>query len=118
MINDRGNMKWTSMMLPEHLLLLKKWKQEVQTEPPRERAEWELEELQQTITRALTERNYIMLTVWEEANFVQYGGIIKGMNEMELLLETITTTKHIALKYIYAANIEVDGNSGIECKIE
>jgi len=90
----------------------------VQTEPPRERAEWELEELQQTITRALAERNYIMLTIWEEANFVQYGGIIKEMNEMELLLETITTTKHIALKYIYAGYIEVDGNSGIECTIE
>ncbi len=52
-MKDRGAMKWTSMMLPEHLLLLKKWKQEVLTEPPRERAEWELEELQQTITRAL-----------------------------------------------------------------
>ncbi|UZM97981.1 hypothetical protein OL548_24355 [Lysinibacillus sp. MHQ-1] len=54
-----------------------------------------------------------MLTIWEEANFVQYGGIIKGMNELELLLETITTTKHIALKHIYAAYIEVDGNNGI-----
>ncbi|WP_232901060.1 YolD-like family protein [Lysinibacillus fusiformis] len=113
MIKDRGAMKWTSMMLPEHLMLLKKWKQEVLTEPPRERAEWELEELQQTITHALSQRNYIMLTIWEEANFVQYGGIIKGMNELELLLETITTTKHIALKHVYAAYIEVDGNNGI-----
>ncbi|WP_418302875.1 YolD-like family protein [Lysinibacillus fusiformis] len=109
-MKDRGAMKWTSMMLPEHLLLLKKWKQEVLTEPPRERAEWELEELQQTITRALLQHNYMMLTIWEEANFVQYGGIIKGINEMELVLETITTTKHIALKYIYAAHIEMDGN--------
>ena len=109
MIKDRGTMKWTAMMLPEHLMLLKEWKQEVFTEPPRERTEWELEELQQTISRAIVQHNYIMLTIQEQAHYVQWGGFIQAMNEEELLLETITTTKHIPLRYIYAAYIEDDG---------
>lgn len=28
MLNDRGNMKWTALMLPEHLVQLKEWKKE------------------------------------------------------------------------------------------
>ncbi|WP_230875036.1 hypothetical protein [Lysinibacillus cavernae] len=51
-----------------------------------------------------------MLTVWEHAHYVQWGGVIQTINEGELLLETITTTKHIPLKYIYAARIEVVGH--------
>lgn len=81
MIRDRGTMKWTAMMLPEHLMLLKAWKQEMLTELPREHAEWELEELQQTITQAFTQHNYIMLTIWEHGNYVQWGGTIQAMNK-------------------------------------
>ncbi|MNH26150.1 hypothetical protein D3C79_861830 [compost metagenome] len=50
-----------------------------------------------------------MLTIWEHGNYVQWGGTIQAMNEEQLLLETITTTKHIPLRYIYAARIEDDG---------
>ncbi len=46
MIQDRGNIKWASMMLPEHLELLREYKQQGRTEQPRELTEWELEELQ------------------------------------------------------------------------
>ena len=28
MIHDRGRMKWVSMMLPEHVRLLREWAQE------------------------------------------------------------------------------------------
>ncbi|MGE7840072.1 hypothetical protein ACQKNX_04705 [Lysinibacillus sp. NPDC093712] len=43
MINDRGNMKWTSFMLHEHLVKLKEWKQEQFYDAKRELTEWELE---------------------------------------------------------------------------
>ncbi|WP_231630233.1 hypothetical protein [Lysinibacillus sp. ZYM-1] len=67
----------------------------------------EFEELQQTIARALLQHNYIVLIVWEHANYVQWGGIIQGVNEEELLLETITATP---LRFIYAARIELNGD--------
>lgn len=51
MLHDRGNMKWTSMMLPEHLVEIKKWKKEQHFDKKRELTEWELEEIEQTIQR-------------------------------------------------------------------
>ncbi|WP_369436109.1 hypothetical protein [Lysinibacillus fusiformis] len=35
MLRDRGTMKWTAMMLPEHLVEIKKWKQQQFAEVPR-----------------------------------------------------------------------------------
>lgn len=52
MLRDRGNMKWTAMMLPEHLVEIKKWKEEQFYDIKRELTEWELEEIEQTIQRA------------------------------------------------------------------
>ncbi|MBH9787958.1 YolD-like family protein, partial [Clostridioides difficile] len=42
MIKDRGNIKWASMMMPEHLDRLREYKKGF-TEQPRELTEWELE---------------------------------------------------------------------------
>jgi len=112
MIRDRGTMKWTAMMLPEHLKLLKEWKQESYVELPRELAEWELEELQQSIERAVIKNKNIMLTVRENANYLQWSGVIQAIDEENqwLILETITNTKHIPLRKIYAAHLEDDYN--------
>ncbi|KOY80506.1 YolD-like family protein [Lysinibacillus macroides] len=110
-MKDRGMVKWTAMMLPEHQMLLKIWRQERLMEPQRERAEWELEELQQTITRALTQHHYILLTVWEYGRYRQWSGIIQAINDKELLLVTDTVTKSIPLSYIDAAYIEGDGDA-------
>lgn len=112
MIRDRGTMKWTAMMLPEHLKLLKEWKQESYVELPRELAEWEQEELQQSIERALVQNKNIMLTIWEKANYLQWSGVIQAIDEenQELLLETMTNTKPIPLRQIYATRIEDDYN--------
>lgn len=46
MIRDRGNIKWTAMMLPEHLKLLREWQEEEgRREPlapdPQQMEEWD-----------------------------------------------------------------------------
>ncbi|UZM97934.1 YolD-like family protein [Lysinibacillus sp. MHQ-1] len=65
MIKDRGNIKWASMMMPEHLDLLRECK-EVYTTQPRELTEWELEELQQTIDTAYQQQQDVQLNVWSD----------------------------------------------------
>ncbi|MFE3576768.1 hypothetical protein [Lysinibacillus sp. NPDC059133] len=49
MLKDRGNMKWTAMTLPEHLVKIREWKEEQFHDKKRELTEWELEEIEQTI---------------------------------------------------------------------
>ncbi|WP_148795752.1 YolD-like family protein, partial [Rossellomorea marisflavi] len=43
MIRDRGKIKWTSMMLPEHVKMLRDWAEEDSFEKRRELDEQELE---------------------------------------------------------------------------
>ncbi|MGN4125037.1 hypothetical protein ACMGD3_08480 [Lysinibacillus sphaericus] len=44
MIRDKGTIKWTTMLLPEHVEKIRKWKQEVYIEAPRSLSDWELED--------------------------------------------------------------------------
>lgn len=108
MIRDRGTMKWTAMMLPEHVQKIKQWKKEAYSEAPKELTEWELEDLQQTIDLAMTQRKVITLTTWEVTKYGQSTGIIQAMNphKQELTFETITKVKHIPTQTIHAARLE------------
>lgn len=110
MINDRGNIKWTAMMLPEHLDLLKEYKRADHVEPIRVLTEWESEELQQTIEQAINQQLDIKLNVWEGGKYTQWNGIIKSINlhTNELILETLLNTKRISLAYVQSAQLEAD----------
>lgn len=46
MLRDRGNKKWSAMMLSEHTEMLRSLNEEQLKEYPLERTEWELEHLQ------------------------------------------------------------------------
>lgn len=107
MIQDRGNIKWASMMLPEHLELLREYKQE-RTEQPRELDEWELEELQKTIDQAFNQQLDIKLEVWKDYKITQWTGIIKSINTNELILETLLKTKNISIQSIQSAQLDAD----------
>ncbi|UPW81545.1 YolD-like family protein [Lysinibacillus sp. Ag94] len=107
MIQDRGNIKWASMMLPEHLELLREYKQE-RTEQPRELTEWELEELQKSIDQAFNQQLEIKLEVWKDYKITQWTGIIKSMNTNELILETLLKTRSIPIQSIQSAQLDAD----------
>ncbi|MGE7676094.1 YolD-like family protein [Lysinibacillus sp. NPDC094403] len=107
MIQDRGNIKWASMMLPEHLELLREYKQE-SAEQPRELTEWELEELQKTIDQAFNQQLDIKLEVWKDYKITQCAGIIKSINTNELILETLLKTKSIPIQSIQSAQLDAD----------
>lgn len=53
MIRDRGKIKWTSMMLPEHVSLLREWAEEDSYETRNELDEQKIEEINHTIAEAM-----------------------------------------------------------------
>ncbi|WHY70345.1 YolD-like family protein [Fictibacillus enclensis] len=60
MIKDRGSLKWTSMMLPEHVKHLREWEQE--DRDAAEDHEWDeqlLEEMNQQILLAMEEASQV-----------------------------------------------------------
>lgn len=110
MINDRGNMKWISLMLPEHLKLLKEWKKEQYYGKKRDLTEWELEEIEQTIQRAFKLRKLVKLTLWEHNKTHDLVGVVTGADtwNKELLLETDLSIKRISMELIQTASLVVE----------
>ncbi|MGE7840033.1 YolD-like family protein [Lysinibacillus sp. NPDC093712] len=110
MIKDRGNIKWASMMLPEHLELLRAYKQTEDIEPPRELTDWELEELQQTINQAYNQQSDVKLEVWMDSKTMQWNGLIKSINfnTNELILDTLIKTIRIPLQHVQSAQLDAD----------
>lgn len=108
MLQDRGNIKWGALMVPEHLQLLREWKKSVNAEPPRKLSEWELDEIQENISRAAADKMHIKLTVWEEGNYKEYNGVINKIipYKRELVLITLSSTKFLSFDQIYSAKIE------------
>ena len=107
MIKDRGTIKWTAMMLPEHVKMLRDWEKEEDCILPKEKTEWELEELQQTIQQAARTKIPLYLTLWHNQSWHSEIGMITAIDttKRELLFETEFTVKRIQLSTIYAAKL-------------
>ncbi|UUV26123.1 MULTISPECIES: YolD-like family protein [Lysinibacillus] len=111
MLRDRGNMKWTAMMLPEHLVEIKKWKEEQFYDKKRELTEWELEEIEQIIQRACKMQKLVKLTLWDNHKLHNEVGTVTGTDvyKKELLLDTDFSIKRVTFDNIQKASI-VDGD--------
>lgn len=110
MLRDRGNIKWSAMMLSEHMEMLRNLeKEDVQ---PIVRTEWELEHLQQTVQYAMQTKATIRLILWQENEVI---GIITSYHQaqQELLIATSTATKCIAISSIYAAQLMDEYNDSL-----
>jgi len=107
MINDRGNMKWISLMLPEHLVQLKEWKKEQYYGKKRDLTEWEIEEIEQTIQRAFKLRKLVKLTLWEHNKPHDLVGLVTGADvyKKEQLLDTDLAVKRITFDKIQNASL-------------
>lgn len=107
MLKDRGSMKWTAMMLPEHLVEIRKWKEEQFYDKKRELTEWELEEIEQTVQRAAAMQKQITLTLWNNHNLHDKIGLVTGIDpyKKELLLDTDISVKRISFYDIQDAKL-------------
>lgn len=107
MLHDRGNMKWTSLMLPEHLVQLKEWKKEQHYDKKRDLTEWEIEEIEQTIQRAFKLCKLVRLTLWDNHELQDEIGKVTGTDayKKQLLLETDLSIKRITFDKIQKASL-------------
>lgn len=80
MNNDRGVIKWTAMMLPEHVKLLREWQvEDTLTEKP-ELDEAQLEQINRNLQQAYTAHCPIRLHIWAPTgNFTVTSTIQKIM---------------------------------------
>lgn len=107
MINNRGlAKKWTGMMMPEHIHQLKEWESTLSNQYPKEKTDWELEDMQRTILSAYHKKHFIILKLWR-GKWSNESGFITALNnnQGELLLDTEISIKRIKFTEIDAIQV-------------
>ena len=80
MLRDRGNIKWTAMMLTEHIEELRKWEAEGDKVKRPELTEWDMEEIQAEIDAALRRKCHAEIRTWKEGEIRVHAGIIEDID--------------------------------------
>lgn len=81
MIRDRGRIKWTSMMLPEHVKMLRDWTREDEDEKEKLLDEQQLEQLNETIMEAMEFNRPVTITYYRSWKYELLIGKIHYWNE-------------------------------------
>ena len=89
MLKDRGRMKWTAMMLPEHVAMLREWAHEDSYESERLLDEQQLEEMNMTMGEALETGKTVTITYYEQRRYQLLIGTIHYYNETQQKLHVI-----------------------------
>ncbi len=74
MIRDRGRIKWTSLMLPEHVKMLREWKKEDLREQPEQPDEQQLELFNEWVSEAKALQKKVII----EYNRYEKHGTVEG----------------------------------------
>lgn len=95
MIRDRGRIKWTSMMLPEHVKMLRDWAQEDEYEKERQLDEQQLEQLNETILEAMEYNRPLSITYYRQRKYELVIGKIHYWNELGQKLHIVDRFEEI-----------------------
>lgn len=77
---DRGNIKWTAMMLPEHKVMLTELERnQADIEPPALDPD-RLAELSQQLSYAMIDGNEVTVTYWKNKRHCEARGTIKRID--------------------------------------
>lgn len=89
MIRDRGRIKWTSMMLPEHVKLLRDWSKEDTYEQKMEIDEQKLDSMNEAISEAMEMGKSVIITHYRRKNYELVIGNIHFWDEIRHRLHII-----------------------------
>lgn len=107
MIRDRGNIKWTAMMLPEHVRMLKDWQEKNEKVEKPQLDNYELELISYEITRAYKMKSTIKLSYWREGIVKDDYGIISTIDNAtkSLVLDDSFKTNRYTFDEIVAVSL-------------
>ncbi|HSI65796.1 MAG TPA: YolD-like family protein [Planococcus sp. (in: firmicutes)] len=105
-IKDRGRIKWTAMMLPEHIQMLRELQKEDRYKTKPILDEFDLEMIQEEIQLAFKRQCNVEIRTWENGRQSSTGTIIEiDLTSQILLLDTGIQTKRIAFSIIVGVKV-------------
>lgn len=96
MIRDRGRIKWTAMMLPEHVKLLRDLVKEDQYEQKKNIDEQQLEEMNEILAEAVKFDQFMEVTYYHHHN---YERIVGKMHDWDDLAQNLYLIDQFAEKH-------------------
>lgn len=104
---DRGTIKWTAMMLPEHVKLLREWQAEDNYVSEPNLDEYDFEELPHQIQTAVQTHSLISIHYWQDGKAFTTEGTIKELpiNTHYLTVLSPQGNKKIYIPYIMKLHI-------------
>ncbi|MCA1063278.1 YolD-like family protein [Rossellomorea sp. AcN35-11] len=103
MIRDRGRIKWTSMMLPEHVKLLRDWAKEDTYEKRKELDEQELDRMNEVVAEAMEFGKWVSITHYVKHRHQLLIGTIHHVDSLEGKLHVVDRFEEVY--YISLSNI-------------
>ncbi|MCP3738638.1 YolD-like family protein [Rossellomorea sp. BNER] len=89
MIRDRGRIKWTSMMLPEHVKVLRDWAKEDTYEKRMELDEQQLDEFNEILSEAMEYSKTLTITHYADHRHQLLIGNIHYFDELQQKLHIV-----------------------------
>lgn len=105
-IKDRGRIKWTAMMLPEHIEMLREWKNEDRYSRKPDLDEFSLEAIHEEIRLSQMRQCDIEIQLWRNGPDSLDGKVSRTDLQAKLLyLNTVDGTEKIPFEEIIGAKI-------------
>jgi hypothetical protein len=92
MIRDRGRMKWVSMMLPEHVKVLREWAEEDSYKVRKELDEQQLELMDGMIAEAMRLGRGVTVTYYRHKHYELLTGWIVNWDALTACLQLTDTS--------------------------
>ncbi|SDY80368.1 YolD-like protein [Evansella caseinilytica] len=104
---DRGTIKWTSLMLPEHVTALRQLKQQ-QTKQPKPEVDFQqLEAFEYIVCEAMETNREMHFILWQDGLFVEFRGNIHYIDHLKKQLHVkslLGDVKYIPLNSLISIN--------------
>lgn len=99
---DRGKIKWTALMLPEHITKLREWQAEDNHVKRPELSEWDLEVINEELVRAQQRNCQTLIKTWKEGIILSFQGTLErlDMQKQIVFLEDPFGMVHISAQEI------------------
>jgi hypothetical protein len=89
MIRDRGRIKWTAMMLPEHVKMLRDWAKEDLWESPKELDEQQLEEFNEKVQVAKAMNRKVTIQYYVGHHYKTIIGKIRSFDTLQNNIQVV-----------------------------
>jgi YolD-like protein len=96
LIRDRGNIKWTSLMLPEHVKELRRYIHEEYYDMPEPTlGEQQMEEMNEVMIEAMVYNVPLMFTIYKNKRLISLSGYIHYMDTYDKQLRILDMNDNV-----------------------